>query len=59
MPKINQLLRKGRKDKVSKVTAPALRHGYNSRNKKLTNNRAPPLINTTLCSCKLCPIPGM
>ena len=41
MPTINQLVRKGRKDKVSKVTAPALRHGYNSRNKKLTNNRAP------------------
>ena len=41
MPTINQLVRKGRKDKVSKVTAPALRHGYNSKNKKLTNNRAP------------------
>ncbi len=41
MPTINQLVRKGRKDKVAKVTAPALRHGYNSRNKKLTNSRSP------------------
>ena len=41
MPTINQLVRKGRKDKVAKVTAPALCHGYNSRNKKLTNSRSP------------------
>ncbi len=26
---------------VTKSTAPALQHGYNSKNKRLTNNRAP------------------
>ena len=41
MPTINQLVRKGRKTGVTKSTAPALQHGWNSKNKKLTNNRAP------------------
>ena len=41
MPTINQLVRKGRKTGTTKSTAPALQHGYNSRNKTLTNNRAP------------------
>ena len=41
MPTINQLVRKGRKSTQSKATAPALLHGYNSRSKKLTNNRSP------------------
>ena len=37
MPTINQLVRKGRKTGVTKSTAPALQHGWNSKNKKLTN----------------------
>ena len=41
MPTINQLVRKGRKSKVSKVTAPALRYGYNSMKKRPTNSRSP------------------
>ena len=41
MPTINQLVRKGRQTGVTKSTAPALQHGWNSKNKKLTNNRAP------------------
>ena len=41
MPTINQLVRKGRKSSTTKSTAPALQHGYNSRKKKLTDNRAP------------------
>ena len=41
MPTINQLVRKGRKTGVTKSTAPALQHGWNSKNKRLTNNRAP------------------
>ena len=41
MPTINQLVRKGRKTSTTKSTAPALQHGYNSRNKKLTNRRSP------------------
>ena len=41
MPTINQLVRKGRQTSKSKSTAPALQHGYNSRKKKLTDNRAP------------------
>ena len=36
MPTINQLVRKGRKTGVTKSTAPALQHGWNSKNKKLT-----------------------
>ena len=41
MPTINQLVRKGRKTKTTKAKAPALRHGYNSKSKRLTNNRSP------------------
>ena len=41
MPTINQLVRKGRQSGVTKSTAPALQHGWNSKNKKLTNHRAP------------------
>ena len=41
MPTINQLVRKGRKSSTTKSTAPALQHGYNSMNKRVTNNRAP------------------
>ena len=41
MPTINQLVRKGRKTGVTKSTAPALQHGYNSKNKRQTNGRSP------------------
>ena len=41
MPTINQLVRKGRQTKTTKAKAPALRHGYNSKNKRLTNARSP------------------
>ena len=41
MPTINQLVRKGRKTKTTKAKAPALRYGYNSKSKRLTNNRSP------------------
>ena len=41
MPTINQLVRKGRKSKTTKAKAPALRHGYNSKNKRVTNSRSP------------------
>ena len=41
MPTINQLVRKGRKSSTTKSTAPALQHGYNSMNKRMTNKRAP------------------
>ena len=41
MPTINQLVRKGRKDKTSKSKAPALQKGYNSKTKKVTNVSAP------------------
>ena len=41
MPTINQLVRKGRKTGVTKSTAPALQHGYNSMNKRQTNARSP------------------
>ena len=40
MPTINQLVRKGRKTGVTKSTAPALQHGYNSMNKRVTNQRS-------------------
>ena len=33
MPTINQLVRKGRKSTKAKSTAPALQHGWNSKNK--------------------------
>lgn len=41
MPTINQLVRKGRRDKVSKSKSPALLRGYNSFRKTLTNHRSP------------------
>ena len=41
MPTINQLVRKGRKTSATKSTAPALQHGYNSMNKRVTNKRSP------------------
>ena len=41
MPTINQLVRKGRQTEVTKSKSPALQHGWNSKNKRLTNNRAP------------------
>ena len=41
MPTINQLVRKGRQTSKAKSTAPALQHGWNSKNKTLTDNRAP------------------
>ena len=41
MPTINQLVRKGRKSTKAKSTAPALQQGWNSKNKTLTNNKAP------------------
>jgi small subunit ribosomal protein S12 len=41
MPTINQLIRKGRKSKVSKSNAPALNFGYNSYKKVATKNPAP------------------
>ncbi len=41
MPTINQLVRKGRKSSSDKSKAPALQHGYNSMNKKVTNRRSP------------------
>ena len=41
MPTINQLVRKGRKTSATKSTAPALQHGYNSKNKRTTNARSP------------------
>ena len=41
MPTINQLVRKGRQTGVTKSKSPALQHGWNSKNKRTTNNRAP------------------
>ena len=41
MPTINQLVRKGRKTGTTKSKAPALQHGYNSKNKRMTNARSP------------------
>ena len=41
VPTINQLVRKGRKSSKAKSTAPALQHGYNSKNKRVTNQRSP------------------
>ncbi len=41
MPTINQLVKRGRKDKTSKSKAPALQKGYNSKTKKVTNVAAP------------------
>ena len=44
MPTINQLIRKGRKDKTSKSKAPALQKGYNSKLKRTTNASSPQKI---------------
>ena len=41
MPTINQLVRKSRKAIEKKSTAPALQKGYNSLNKKATDESAP------------------
>ncbi len=41
MPTINQLVRKGRKDKVRKSKAPVLNVGYNSKDKKQTVQNSP------------------
>lgn len=41
MPTINQLVNKGRQDKVRKVNAPALSLGFNSLHKKYTNKPSP------------------
>jgi len=41
VPTINQLVRKGRKTSATKSTAPALQKGFNSKQNRQTNNRAP------------------
>ena len=41
MATVNQKVRKGRKDKVKKSKSPALNVGYNSKDKKRTNNTSP------------------
>ena len=41
MPTINQLVRKNRTDKVRKGQAPALNVGFNSKDKKKTNQNSP------------------
>ncbi len=41
MPTINQLVRKGRKSKIEKSTAPALQKGYNSFKKEQINQSSP------------------
>ena len=41
MTTINQLVRKGRSNKVRKSKSPALEIGYNSRTKKQTNQNSP------------------
>ena len=41
MPTINQLVRKGRQTSKAKSNSPALQHGYNSKNKRLTDRRSP------------------
>ena len=41
MPTFNQLVRKGRQTAVKKSTAPALQRGYNSLQKRATNESAP------------------
>ena len=38
MPTINQLVRKSRTDKTKKSKSPVLNVGYNSKDKKRTNN---------------------
>ncbi len=41
MPTINQLIRKGRKDKVTKSKSPALQVNYNSQKSEYTKRNAP------------------
>lgn len=41
MPTINQLIRKGRKDKVRKSKSPVLGFGFNSKDKKYTTYNSP------------------
>lgn len=41
MPTINQLVRKGRSEKIRKTKSPALNRGYNSLAKKSTNLSSP------------------
>ena len=41
MPTINQLVRDGRKDKISKSKSPALNRGFNSLSKRPTNISSP------------------
>ena len=41
MPTINQLVRKGRHSKIKKSDSPALNKGYNSLEKKLTDQSSP------------------
>lgn len=41
MPTFSQLVRKGRKDKITKSKSPALQKGYNSRTKVVTDMPAP------------------
>ena len=41
MPTINQLVRRGRKDKPRKTDSPALNRGYNSFKKSFTTSNAP------------------
>ena len=41
MPTINQLVRKRRSDKVRKSKSPVLGIGYNSKEKKQTNQNSP------------------
>jgi small subunit ribosomal protein S12 len=41
MPTMNQLVRKGRKDKIEKSKSPALQKGYNSFKKTQTNQSSP------------------
>ena len=48
MPTVNQLVRKGRKDKTSKSKSPALQKGYNSKTKKVTNTTTPKKPNSAL-----------
>ena len=42
MPTINQLVRKGRENKVWKSKSPALNRGYNSLQRQATNIASPP-----------------
>ena len=41
MPTINQLVKKGRKDKTSKSKSPALNKGFNSMTRRETETKSP------------------